>query len=207
MRKRKKYGYFLLTMLIVSGLAGTPTDNSLSKKERKFASEHLKNTKADLIATIKDFDETQLNFKSSIDMISALDCVYHLVATENYLWQLLEKTMKSAVNPEKRNEITFTDEKLINTIQDKSFAINSNAFWGSKNSTYKSLDAALLDFKDNRADFIKYVRNSTEDLRNHIVETPIGWLDCYQIILLISSNSNRLTQQIIELKSQPGFPK
>ncbi|HLF45273.1 MAG TPA: hypothetical protein VI548_02535, partial [Chitinophagaceae bacterium] len=70
-----------------------------------------------------------------------------------------------------------------------------------------TLDAALSDFKDKRSNLIKYIRNSTEDMRNHVAETPLGWLDCYQISLLISSHSNRHTQQINELKSQPGFPK
>lgn len=194
-------------MLIVSGLAGTPTDNSLTNKERKFANEHLKSTKADLITTIKDWNEAQLNFKSASNKLSAIECVYHLITTENNLWQLLESTLKSPVNPEKRNEIKLSDEQLINAIQDRSFAFNPDEFFGIKNEKYKSINTALINFKGKRTDYIKYIRNSTEDLRNHLVETQLGWLDCYQIILLISSYSNRITQQITEIKLQPGFPK
>lgn len=205
MRRRKKYGYILLTMLIVSGLAGTPTDNSLTKKERKFATEHLKNTRIDLISTLKDWNEAQLNFRTTPETWSAIENVYHLAASENGLWQLLEATMKAPVNPEKRSEIKMTEEQLVNAMQDKNFkAIES---FEPKNTSYKSLDEALSDFKEKRTDHIKYIRNSTEDLRNHVAETPLGWLDCYQITLLISTHSNRHLLQINELKSQPGFPK
>ena len=194
-------------MLIVSGLAGTPTDNSLTKKERKFATDHMKNTKTDLLNTIKGWTEAQVNFKPAPDKWSASDCVYHLAATEKGLWQLLETTMKASANPEKRAEIKMTDEQLINTIQTRNFKAKAPESFEPKNTTYKSLEEALSDFKETRTDHIKYIRNSTEDLRNHVAESPLGWLDCYQIILFISSHSNRHTQQINELKSQRGFPK
>lgn len=194
-------------MLIVSGLAGTPTDNSLTKKERKFATDHMKNTKVDLISTVKDLNDAQLSFRSAPDKWSVLDCVYHLAATENGLWQLLEAAMKAPANPEKRSEIKMTDEQLISTIQNRGIKAKSPESFEPKNTSYKSLDEAILNFKEKRTDHIKYIRNSTEDLRNHVTETRLGWLDCYQITLLISSHSNRHTQQINELKSHPGFPK
>ena len=207
MRKRKIYGYFLLTMLIVSGLAGTPSGNSLTKKERKMAIDHMKITKAGLINSIKGWNDAQLNFRTAPDKWSALDCVYHIAATENGLWQLLETTLKAPPNAEKRAAIKMTDDQLINTMQDRSFKVKTSEPFEPKNTSYKTLDAALSDFKDRRSNLIKYIRNSTEDMRNHVAETPLGWLDCYQISLLISSHSNRHTQQINELKSQPGFPK
>ena len=78
MRRKRKYGYILLTMLIVSGLAGTPTDNSLSKKERKFATEHMKNTKGDVTGAVKGLTDAQLNYKAAPDKWSIKECVYHI---------------------------------------------------------------------------------------------------------------------------------
>lgn len=205
MRKRKTYGYILLTMLIVSGLAGTPTNNSLSKKERKFVTDHMKSTKAELINSFKGWSEAQLNYRSAPDKWSASDYVYHLAAAENGLWQLLETTLKESPNPEKRSEIRLTDDQLTNSIQDWSFKTKRS--FVTENTPYKSLEDALSDFKEKRADHIKYLKNTTEDMRNHITETPLGWLDCYQISLLISSHSNRLTLLINELKSENSFPK
>jgi hypothetical protein len=53
MPRRKTYNYLLLLFLVFSGLAGTPTDDVLSKKERKFAAEFMKSTKAELQDAIK----------------------------------------------------------------------------------------------------------------------------------------------------------
>lgn len=207
MRRRKKYGYILLTMLIVSGLAGTPTDNSLTKKERTLAVDLMKNTRSHLMNTLKSWSDDQLNYRSAPGKWSVTDCVYHIAATEKTLWQLLETTMQGPPNAEKRAEINRTDEQVINTIQDKCFLADTPESFESKNTVYKSFEAALSDFKVIRGIQIKYIRNSTEDLRNHVAETAVGWLDCYQLALMISAHSSRHIQQINEIKAQPGFPK
>ena len=44
-------------------------------------------------------------------------------------------------------------------------------------------------------------------MRNHVGQTPMGALDAYQIVLMISSHTNRHVQQINEVKADPNFPK
>lgn len=207
MRRKRKYGYILLTMLVISGLAGTPTDNSLTKKERKFAADHMKETKSDVVKAVKGLTDAQLNFKAVPDRWSVQECVYHIAISEKNLWVLLETTLKALANPEKRSEIKMTDEQLAKMIEDRSFKVKTMEPFEPKNTPYKSLEEALSDFKSNRAEHIKYVKGTTEDLRNHVVQMPFGWIDCYQLCLMISSHSNRHTQQINEVRADPGFPK
>ena len=64
MPRRKTYNYLLLLFIVFSGLAGTPTDDVLSKKERKFAAEHMKSTKAELQDAIKGLSAAQLTYKA-----------------------------------------------------------------------------------------------------------------------------------------------
>ena len=207
MRRKRKYGYILLTMLIVSGLAGTPTDNSLSKKERKFATEHMKNTKGDVTGAVKGLTDAQLNYKAAPDKWSIKECVYHIAISEKNLWAMLEGSLKSAANPEKRSEIKMTDEQVATMIEDRSNKVKTFAPFEPANTPYKSLDEALIYFKTARAEHIKYLKSTTEDLRNHVVQLPFGWIDCYQMSLFISGHSNRHTQQINEVKADPGYPK
>lgn len=207
MRKKRTYGYILLTMLIISGLAGTPTDNSLSKKERKFATEHMKSTKADVINAVKGLTDAQLNYRAAPDRWSAKECVYHIAISEKNLWAMLEGALKSPPNPEKRAEIKMTDEQVVTTIEDRTNKVKTFEPFEPKNTPYKTLDEALSYFKPTRAEHIKYLKSTTEDLRNHVVQMPFGWLDCYQLSLMISAHSNRHTQQINEIKADPGFPK
>ena len=65
MPRRKTYNYLLLLFIVFSGLAGTPTDDVLSKKERKFAAEQMKSTKAELQDAIKGLNPVQLTYKVS----------------------------------------------------------------------------------------------------------------------------------------------
>lgn len=204
---RKKYGYLLLLFLVLSGLAGTPTDNSLTKKERKFAADHMKSTRVDLQNAVKGLTAGQLNFKPTSESWSVQECVYHIAISEKNLWALLEMTMNATANPEKRSEIKMTDEQIIGMIEDRSMKVKTRENFEPKNTPYKSPDEAMTDFKSGRVNHIKYIKATTEDLRNHVTQMPFGWLDCYQLCLMISAHTNRHTQQINEVKANAGFPK
>jgi hypothetical protein len=206
MLKRTK-GRLLLTLLVITGLAGTIKTTSLSKKERKTAVTILKDTRTDLLKNIKGLSEAQLNFKPAADRWSVKECVYHIAISEKNLWELLEATMKAPANPEKRTEIKITDEQLIKMMEDRSFKVKTTEALEPKNSPYKSLNDALESFKSLRADHIKHMKSTTEDLREHVLQMPFGWLDCYQLCLMIGSHSNRHTQQLNEVKADPNFPK
>src|SRR5215470_14089763 len=103
--RRSKYGYLLLALLVITGLAGTVTSTSITSKERKFAATHLKDTKVDVLKSIKGLSQAQLDFKANSHKWSIRECVYHIAVSEKTLWQLLQQTMKRPANPEKRPDI------------------------------------------------------------------------------------------------------
>jgi hypothetical protein len=50
--------------------------------------------------------------------------------------------------------------------------------------------------------------NKTPDLREHAIDSPFGKkLDGYEWVLFIAGHSDRHTKQILEVKSNPNFPK
>src|SRR5262249_21168007 len=104
-------------------------------------------------------------------------------------------------NPEKRLEIKLTNEKLLQAADN----CNHEEFELRKKS-FKTVDEALESFKMTRAEHLKYMKGTTEDLKNHVAQTEYGWLDCYQLCLLISSYSKHYRQQIEEIKADPNFP-
>lgn len=197
----------MLALLVITGLAGTISPSSISNKERKFAVSILKETKSDFIKSVKGLSDAQLNFKSAPDRWSVLECSYHIALAEKNLWQMMEGAMKSPANPEKRSEIKMTDDQLVKMMEDRSTKVKTSEPFEPKNAPWKNLDEALDYFKGLRADHIKYIKGTTEDLRNHIVQMPFGYLDCYQLCLMMASHSNRHTQQINEVKADPNFPK
>lgn len=206
MLKRTK-GRLLLTLLVITGLAGTLNDPAISSKERKFSANLMKDTKTELIKSVKGLSEAQLDYKAAPDKWSVKECVYHIAISEKNLWQMLESAMKAPANPDKRTEIKITDEQMVSMMQDRSKKFKTFESFEPKNTPYKSLDEAITDFKTSRAEHIKYIKTTTEDLRNHVVQMPFGWIDCYQLTLMIASHSNRHTQQLNEVKADANFPK
>ena len=207
MPRRKTYNYLLLLFIVFSGLAGTPTDDVLSKKERKFAADHMKSTKAELQDAIKGLSAAQLTYKMSPDKWSVQECVYHIAISEKRLWTMLETSMKAGPTPEKKKDLKVTDEQVIKMTEDRTNKVKTFAPLEPQNTHYKSLDEAMNDFKTTRAAHIKYMKATSEDLRNHFVQMPFGLLDCYQLCLLISSHTDRHVQQLNEVKTDQGFPK
>jgi DinB superfamily len=203
---KRTMGRSLLTLLVVTGLAGTINDSSLSNKERKFAVSLMKETKEDAIKSARGLSEAQLNFKAAPEKWSVKECMFHIAGAEKLLWTMFEGAMKAPANPEKRSEIKVTDEQFVKMVEDRTTKAQAPEPIQPKNTGYATLDAAIEDFKMNRAAHIKYLKNSTEDLRNHVVQMPFGYIDCYQLYLMIAAHSNRHTQQINEVKANAGFP-
>jgi hypothetical protein len=203
---KRKMGRYLLTLLVITGLAGTIVDNTVSKSERKFAITLMKDTYKDAVKATKGLSEAQLNFKAAPDKWSVKECLYHIAATEKMLWGMFEGAMKAPANPEKRSEIKVTDEQVVNMVEDRTRKAQAPEPAQPKNTGYTSMDEALNDFKKTRGEHIKYMKTSTEDMRNHVVQLPVGWVDCYQLYLFIAAHSNRHTQQMNEVKTNPSFP-
>lgn len=203
---KRTMGRSLLTLLVITGLAGTINDSTVSKKEKKYAIVLMKETRDDALRNCKDLSDAQLNYKVTSEKWSVKECMYHIAGAEKLLWSLFENTMKAPANPEKRSEIKVTDEQFVKMVEDRSNKLQAPEPIQPKNTGYNSLNEATEDFKKTRLDHIKYMKNSTEDLRNHVAQLPFGWIDCYQLYLMISAHSNRHTQQMNEVKASSGFP-
>ena len=207
MPRRKTYNYLLLLFIVFSGLAGTPTDDILTKKERKFAAEHMKNTKSEVYEAMKGLGAAQLTYKTAPDRWSVQECVYHIALSEKTLWAMLEKSMREGPTPEKKKDAKMTDEDVIKRNEDRTNKRKTFPVLEPEAASYKSLDEAMSDFKTTRAAHIKYIKATSEDLRNHFVLMPFGLIDCYQLALFISAHTSRHVQQINEVKADSGFPK
>jgi hypothetical protein len=200
-------GRLLLTLLVVTGFAGTLNNTTLTKKERKFVVSHLKDTKTELLNSLRGLSETRLNFKQLPDRWSIKECFYHLTLTETGLWGMLESTMKEPAISLKSQDLQITDEYLLKVINDGALKLNAPEPFQPGKTGWQSINEAISAFKVSRSHHLKYTKTTTEDLRNHFIQLPLGWVDCYQFIIFISGYCNRLTQQINDIIADPDFPK
>jgi uncharacterized damage-inducible protein DinB len=200
----KKMFLMASSLLLLSFLIA---DNSISKKERNYASKLLKDTEKGVFDQVKGLTPAQLTFKPAPDRWSIEECVKHIAASEEMMWQMADGTIKQPANPEKRSEIKFTDEQLVQKIEDRTNRVKTVEQLQPENIPLKNADEALDSFKMRREKLIDYIKSTDADLRSHIASMPFGSVDCYQLILFIAAHSNRHTQQIMEVKADPDYPK
>ena len=206
MFKRTK-GYILLTLLVLTGLAGRLSMDTITNQERKFLIDHLKETRNNLIKSVKGLSEEQLNFRAAPERWSIKECVQHITLAEGGLWMMTEGALKQAANPEKRGEIKVTDQELVKMVADRSMKAQAPETIRPEKASWQTTEEALDAFKEKRAALLKFAKTTTDDMRNHVTTTMLGQVDAYQLLLLLSAHTNRHTLQIEEVKSNPAFPK
>lgn len=206
MLKRTK-GRILLAMLVITGLAGTVNNTSLSNQERKFAVIQLKESKANLLNTVKGLSESQLDFKPLLGKPSIRECFYQLVLNEKKLWNRLEAAMKNPAMPEKRSELKLSDRDVLTGILSPEIIPKTTLSNHNSEANWKSMAEATSVFKSFRIQQLKYVKTTTGDLRNRMIQIPGEWVDCYQFIIYISRCSNRYLEEIQKVLSAPEFPQ
>lgn len=166
----------------------------------------MKNTKADLQEAVKSLSAAQLTYKISPDQWSVQECVYHIAISEKSLWAKLDSSMRGFVTPEKKKDLKFTDEQVMTMMEDRTNKRKTSGPLQPENTAYNSLEEAMNDFKTARTAHIRYIKATSEDLRNHFVQMSFGLLDCYQLCLMISAHTSRHTQQLNEVKADAGYP-
>lgn len=206
MLKRTK-GIFLLILLVLTGFAGRISSNTISSQERRFLIDHLKDSKTYLLKAIKGLSEEQMNFKAAPDRWSIKECIQHIALSEGGIWQMTEGTLKQTANPDKRNEIKVSDQDLVKMVSGRETKAQAPETLKPVQASWTSAGEALSAFKAKRADLIKYAKTTTDDMRNHVGQTGLGNLDAYQMVLLLSAHTRRHTDQILEVKANPSFPK
>ncbi len=194
----------LIGLLILFGFTGI--DNSITKQERKSAISYFKQTQQDFIKEIKGLSEAQLNWKPADSVWSVANCAEHITISEKNLFDWGMGTLKAPADPSKRKELKHDDEAIKNMIGSRTVKVKTReGFYPT--GQFGNTAQTLTVFKERRADLIKYMKSTEDDLRNHFAETPVGLIDTYQLLLFLSAHTKRHTLQIAELKAHPDFPK
>ena len=206
MLKRRK-GYTLLLLLVLTGLAGRLSSSTITSQERRFLIDHLKDSRASVQKSVKGLSEKQLNFKPGAEKWSVKECLQHIALAENNLWNIADAALKKPANPDEKSKIKVNDQGVLNLLIGRERKLEAPESFKSLKANWKTIGETLEAFSDKRAGLIKYVKTSTEDMRNHVLKMPIGDIDAYQMLLYISAHTQRHIMQIEEVKANPAFPK
>ncbi|MBT1686286.1 DinB family protein [Dawidia soli] len=179
---------------------------TLTEAERKYALDLLQGTKEDLLKKVKGLTAEQLNFKADATSWSIAECVEHITLAESQLFEFAQSGLKEPADPSKRSEIKTKDEELVQMVADRSQKRQAQETM-KPSGKFGSFEATLAEFKTQRDNHIKYIKTTSDDLRNHYNDFPFGKLDTYQTILLMAAHSRRHTAQVQEVLNNPTFPK
>ena len=202
---KRTWGYFLLIMLVLTGLAGRLHSDSIPGKERRYLVNDLKITRADLIQSIKGLSSRQYNYRPAKGACSIRDYIYYLASAQDHLWRISKKVLEQRTGIRQKNESGIADKGLPFLKMDRS--IEESELLSSKSIHFKNVNQAIELFKNVRDDQLRYVKTTTDNPKHYTVQTTNGYLDIFQVILLTSDYTRKAKDQIEQLKQHPNFPK
>ena len=191
-----------LALLAVSAAAGAAT---LTEAEKKEGLAQLDRTRIGVIEATKGLSEAQWKFKPGPDRWSVAEVLEHITLAEDFLAENTSKKVMQAPAGKADRDYKSTDKFVLGAIADRTQKVQApeplhpTGRWSPQETLERFLKSLERTVE---------VLNSTPDLRDHVVDSPLGQpLDAYQWLLFISAHSERHTKQILEVKADPNFPK
>ena len=182
-------------------------NEGISEADRKQAVNEFQRTKQRFLADVKGLSAAQLTYKADTSRWSVAQCIEHIALAESMLWQWEQGVASQPATPEKAAEVKITDDQLLKGVVDRSQKFKAPEMLQPVGK-FASSDAAIQAFVSRRDSTIAYLAATNDDLKNHFTAHPaFGTINCYQLLLLITSHSERHTLQIEEVKGNAGFPK
>jgi hypothetical protein len=187
--------------------SAAPRADEMSSADRAKVVQYLTTTRDQVVAESANLSDAQWNFKAGPDRWSVGEVVEHLALTEEFLRDLQQKTVAAPVaTAEQRAAAKGKDEMIMKAIPDRTQKaqapepLRPSAKLGSQADVVKA-------FRERRGKTLDYAGKTTDDLRAHVGESPIGPVDAYQWLLFIGAHTQRHLAQIREVKASAQFPK
>ncbi len=196
----------ILVLLLATSPLFIQAQNA-TQNDKEFLFNYYQETLNQLDENISGLTETQLHFKPSENSWSISQCVEHIILTENMIFEMLKGYMAQPANPERRNEIVYSDEQIIKMVTDRSEKYKAPEVLQAEGK-YDDAETAFKDLENQRKEILEFIKNADlEDLRNHVSDSPAGPTDAYQSLLFLAGHTARHTLQIEEVKADTHFPK
>lgn len=174
--------------------------------DRTFALNYYHQTLINLEKNISGLSKEQLHFKPSEESWSISQCLEHIIVTENMIFGMIKETMEQPENPDRREEVKFSDEEIIAMATDRSEKYKAPEMLIPAGK-YDDSEMALNDLKNQRTEILSFIEKTpTEALRNRVSDAPSGPTDVHQSFLFLAGHTARHTLQIEEVKANTDFP-
>ena len=146
-----------------------------------------------LFEALAGVDEQMAAWKQMPTTWSILECVEHVVVSEEFLLaRLMAARASASALPNPTRESMILERGMDRTTHVESPAV------GRPRGHYLFLQDALRSFSDIRARTIDWVAGQEGGLRSRLTDHPLipGPVNCYEMLLIISVHARRHAEQI-----------
>jgi hypothetical protein len=197
---------FLIALCLVLAASPLLRAESLTPAEISRAVAYLDKTRDGVLEATRGLSPAQLNFKPAPERWSVAEVTEHLAATEAFLFNLILTQVMTAPARSEAADVKAIDDFVLKAIPDRTTKLKAREQLVPTNRFNTPADS-LQQFKDSRAKTSAFLEQ-TKDLRDHALDSPLGkQLDAYQWVLFIAAHSDRHTKQMLEVRTDPNFPK
>ena len=194
--------FFTLSLCLLSTAVRA---QQLTQADKDKAIQYLESTKKDVLDATSGLSPAQWNFKPAPDRWSIAECMEHIAAAEDFIRGIIiEKVMVAPAAPGR--DVVAIDAAIIENVPARKTKAQAPEEIKPSNR-FGSPQGSIDHFVESRAKTEAFVKD-TPGLRDHAADGPGGtkW-DAYEWVLLIAAHSERHTNQIKEVKSDPNYPK
>lgn len=200
MFKRTK-GYLLLTLLVLTGLAGRLHSDTLSAKERITLLHELKATRNALLQATEGLSNRQLKYRPAPGQPSIAEELAHVAAAEEGIWMTASRALRSDAEATSSAVSGVPDAELEVLVRagvpESLFSVTAK----------KSSSTALDRFGGSRTEMLRWLRTATINPRTRPVRTACGNFDAYQLMRMAAGTTARYTESILRIRQTAGFPR
>jgi len=180
---------------------------TLTPAERAFAITYLENNRKEFLDAIRGLNAAQWNYKPKNGGWSVAECAEHITLAEDLLFGLVTKLAEKPADPAAARSGRQKDEQILQAMTDRSKKAKAPEML-VPSGKYPTPDTIIAAFGPKRDRTVAFVRDAKDDLRGKSQPSQLfGSVDAYQYVLFLAGHSARHTAQLLEVKSEAGFPK
>jgi len=201
MLKRTKL-YLLVTLLVLTGFAGSLHTGSISGNERRLLVSSLKSSRNALLDEIKELSPNQMNWNGA--GLSIRQQFDFLLQAELETVKHTRLFLQPSATRSKSSD-TYGDKATLAYIN--SFRLSQMQQIASCSRRITSMKECRITFTDTRNSILRFARTTTDDLRTYTSSLGSRAPDLYQLLLAHARLTHLLAAQIAATKKHPEFPR
>jgi hypothetical protein len=188
---------------------------SATEDETQRALGYLATSAYGVTEAVHELGPAQWSWKPAPDRWSIAEILEHLALLESLFVERIAPSLRASATQPPERDVAAADARLIALATDRSVSVVSPgrpllSQAPSPITPRGSLrpEESMARFRERREEVGEFLRTAPPELRGRRYEHPaLGPLDGHQWVLFLAAHSVRHTKQILEVKSDPGFPK